>query len=227
MSANEIDPDIIEYVPIEKKTVLKPPAAITSNLSSMPSIDNPWAVGDEAVEIEQKGNDIGDEEQEGQTAILVQNAGFSWDDKQNQLALRDINVRFKHGTTTMLIGETGSGKSALLRAILGNLTKTQGRIVYGESLLHPGQHIKVAYSSQVAWIQNARLRDNVLFGNAFDQKLYDKVIEACALKDDLKILPGGDETEIGEKGINLSGGMLTVYFEYFSSDLMGTFDDEI
>merc|ERR1719148_439197 len=117
-----------------------------------------------------------------------------------------MNVAFHHGTTTMVVGETGSGKSALLRAMLGNLTKCTGRLVYGESVLHPGQHIKVAYSSQVAWIQNATVRDNILFGNTFDQRQYDSVLDACALRDDLKILTAGDQTEIGEKGINLSGG---------------------
>ena len=64
----------------------------------------------------------------------------------------------------------------------------------------------VAYVSQQAWIQNATVKDNILFGKTFDLQLYNQVIEACALKADLDILPGGDQTEIGEKGINLSGG---------------------
>ena len=73
-------------------------------------------------------------------------------------------------------------------------------------MIDSGSHIRVAYSSQVAWIQNAKLKDNILFGNKYDAKLYNRVIESCALIDDLKILPAGDQTEIGEKGINLSGG---------------------
>lgn len=64
----------------------------------------------------------------------------------------------------------------------------------------------VAYVSQQAWIQNATLQDNILFGKSLDRKLYDRIIEACSLKPDLEMLPGGDQTEIGEKGINLSGG---------------------
>lgn len=64
----------------------------------------------------------------------------------------------------------------------------------------------IAYLQQQAWIQNASLRDNILFGKPFDKERYKKIIEACALKTDLEILPGGDQTEIGEKGINLSGG---------------------
>ena len=60
--------------------------------------------------------------------------------------------------------------------------------------------------TQQAWIQNMSLRDNILFGRPYDERRYEKVIEACALKQDLDMLPGGDQTEIGEKGINLSGG---------------------
>ena len=64
----------------------------------------------------------------------------------------------------------------------------------------------IAYVPQQAWMQNASVKDNVLFGKHMDEKFYNNVIDACALKSDLKILPGGDSTEIGEKGINLSGG---------------------
>ena len=64
----------------------------------------------------------------------------------------------------------------------------------------------VAYVPQQAWIQNGTVEYNIHFGKPSDKKRYDKVLEACALVTDLKILPGGDQTEIGEKGINLSGG---------------------
>lgn len=91
----------------------------------------------------------------------------------------------------------GSGKSSLISAFLGEMDKLSGKVnTYGN----------VAYVSQQAWIQNATLKDNILFGQPLNTELYEKVIEACALKPDLEILPGGDLTEIGEKGINLSGG---------------------
>lgn len=64
----------------------------------------------------------------------------------------------------------------------------------------------VGYCAQQAWIQNATVRDNILFGREFDQRRYDDTIRVCALTRDLKVLPDGDLTEIGEKGINLSGG---------------------
>ena len=110
----------------------------------------------------------------------------------------------------MIIGETGAGKSALLTALLGNLNKTNGKIMYGSSPLDLNKQISIAYSSQVAWIQNMTLKENILFGKKFNSKLYKKVLHCCALEDDLKILEAGDETEIGEKGINLSGGQKQV-----------------
>ena len=64
----------------------------------------------------------------------------------------------------------------------------------------------LAYVPQLAWMQNATVKENILFGKVSNSKFYEQTIAACALRSDLKILPGGDQTEIGEKGINLSGG---------------------
>jgi ATP-binding cassette subfamily C (CFTR/MRP) protein 1 len=65
---------------------------------------------------------------------------------------------------------------------------------------------KVAYAPQLPWIQNATIRDNILFGLPFNQEFYDKVVDLCCLRPDLRQFASGDSTEIGEKGINLSGG---------------------
>jgi ABC-type multidrug transport system fused ATPase/permease subunit len=96
-----------------------------------------------------------------------------------------------------VIGKVGSGKSSLISALLGEMHKFKGIVNVNGS---------VAYVPQQAWIQNATLKNNILFGNKLDETFYDKVISACALRTDLNILPAGDATEIGEKGINLSGG---------------------
>ena len=156
--------------------------------------------------------------------ISCLNTSFSWDDNGKIIALNNLNIEFKQGTITMIIGETGSGKSALLYGLLGNLNKINGSIYYNN------KDIKIGYSSQTAWIQNATIKENILFGKKYDKQLYDKVIKICALKNDLKILSAGDLTEIGEKGINLSGGQkqrLSLARAIYSNNDIYLFDDPL
>ena len=96
------------------------------------------------------------------------------------------------------MGEVGSGKSSVLSALIGEMYKHEGKIVIDGG--------KIAYAPQQAWVQNASIRDNILFGRPYDDEFYKKVLEICALNIDIDILPAGHLTEIGEKGINLSGG---------------------
>ncbi|KAF9285150.1 hypothetical protein BGZ88_009647 [Linnemannia elongata] len=111
--------------------------------------------------------------------------------------LVDINVSIARGQLTAVVGRVGQGKSSLLNAIIGDMYKRQGSVkVYGS----------VAYVSQQAWICNATVRDNIIFGKPFDKERYDRVLFASGLLPDLEILAAGDMTEIGERGINLSGG---------------------
>lgn len=128
-------------------------------------------------------------------AMMIKDGNFSWDTKEK--ILKNINIIIKRGLSTAIVGPVGSGKSSLISAFLGEMEKLSGEInVDG----------KIAYVPQQAWIQNATLQDNILFGRPYNKKLYEQVLHACALVSDLAILPGGDQTEIGEKGINLSGG---------------------
>ncbi|WAQ96711.1 MRP1-like protein, partial [Mya arenaria] len=99
-----------------------------------------------------------------------------------------INLDVPVGSLVAVVGTVGSGKSSMLQAVLGEMEKIHGNVT-----------VK-------AWIQNATLQDNVLFGKSADVSRYQEVIQACALQADLDIMPAGDQTEIGEKGINLSGG---------------------
>lgn len=126
---------------------------------------------------------------------MIEKGTFRWDEEST--TLKDINMRVEKGQLVAVVGAVGCGKSSLVGAFLGDIEKVSGRV---------NQLGSVAYVAQQAWIQNATLRDNVLFGRPFDRKRYDQVIEACALIADLAMLPAGDLTEIGEKGINLSGG---------------------
>ncbi|XP_025017040.1 canalicular multispecific organic anion transporter 1 isoform X2 [Tetranychus urticae] len=130
------------------------------------------------------------------TPIQVKNATFSWSQDEEEV-LTDINIEVPQNKLIAIVGTVGSGKSSLLAALLGDLHKKQGSI---------NVHGRIAYVPQTAWLQNATVRENIVFGETFRQEKYNNVIEACALTPDMKILPGGDKTEIGERGINLSGG---------------------
>uniref|UniRef100_A0A8C2CY29 ABC-type glutathione-S-conjugate transporter n=1 Tax=Cyprinus carpio TaxID=7962 RepID=A0A8C2CY29_CYPCA len=128
--------------------------------------------------------------------IYIVNGTFSWA-KQDQATLDNINVMVPQGSLLAVVGHVGCGKTSLVSALLGEMEKQEGQISIRGS---------VAYVPQQAWIQNATLRDNILFGRPYVEQKYRCVLEACALTPDLEVLPGGDQTEIGEKGINLSGG---------------------
>ncbi|KAH8112628.1 ABC protein [Phellopilus nigrolimitatus] len=111
--------------------------------------------------------------------------------------MRDVNLVIPRGQLVAIVGPIGILQSSLLQGLIGEMRTVQGKILFG------GQ---VGYCSQTAWIQNATLRDNILFGQDFDSDRYWDVIERSCLIPDLQVLPDGDLTEIGEKGINLSGG---------------------
>jgi len=136
--------------------------------------------------------------------VKIENGTFTWDtveEVENGLnpTLQKINLKVAKGKFVAIVGNVGSGKSSLLCSLLGEMEKVSGSVnISGDA--------KIAYVPQQAWIQNATLKDNILFGQDYNHKKYQRVIRACALKQDLSVLAGGDETEIGEKGINLSGG---------------------
>jgi ABC-type multidrug transport system fused ATPase/permease subunit len=153
--------------------------------------------------------------------IMFDNASIAWpadaaDDDAARFVLRDVNVEFPRGELSVISGKTGTGKSLMLAALLGEIDKLGGSI-------HMPKHTTerfdasanasnwilddaVAYASQVPWIENATIRENILFGLPYDQQRYEKCVAACALKKDFELLESGDETDIGAQGINLSGG---------------------
>ncbi|XP_038064145.1 multidrug resistance-associated protein 1-like [Patiria miniata] len=133
---------------------------------------------------------------EGDHALHINDGSFAWSRGDN-LILKNINVKIQPGSLVAVVGQVGCGKSSLLSALLGEMEKISGTVNVNGS---------VAYVPQQAWIQNATLRSNVMFGAPMHETEYQRVIEGCALAPDLEILPAGDLTEIGEKGINLSGG---------------------
>lgn len=133
----------------------------------------------------------------GDEAVRIQNGTFSWNRHENKNALTDINFHANKGELTCIVGRVGSGKSSLLQSILGDLWKVSGEVTV---------HGTVAFANQSAWIMNATIRENIVFGYKYDSNFYEKTVKACALLDDFAQLPDGDETVVGERGISLSGG---------------------
>ncbi|KAG2290989.1 hypothetical protein Bca52824_037658 [Brassica carinata] len=134
----------------------------------------------------------------GQPAISIRNGCFSWDSKADRPTLSNINLDVPIGSLVAVVGSTGEGKTSLISAMLGELPALSVATVTLRG--------SVAYVPQVSWIFNATVRDNILFGSPFDQEKYERVIDVTALRHDLELLPGGDLTEIGERGVNISGG---------------------
>ncbi|KAI4250312.1 MAG: hypothetical protein LQ352_005379 [Teloschistes flavicans] len=153
--------------------------------------------------------------------IVFEDATVAWpSDSQGEhldrFILKNIDLKFPARKLSVISGSTGSGKSLLLAAILGEADKISGTVRAPRA---PSQRYDyransanwiidsaVAFVAQIPWIENATIRDNILFGLPFDKSRYDKIFSACALTKDLAILPDGELTDIGANGINLSGG---------------------
>ncbi|KAG9266673.1 multidrug resistance-associated protein 7 isoform X1 [Astyanax mexicanus] len=148
------------------------------------------------------------------TSIQMTQANFSWnrsDDLNSDsdgedrgptgsLYLHNLNLSVRKGSLVVVVGKVGCGKSSLLAAITGELNRCGG-VVHVQ-----GREKGFGLAAQEPWIQHATVRDNILFGKDFDSGFYQAVLEACALTDDLNVLPDGDQTEVGENGVTLSGG---------------------
>lgn len=143
------------------------------------------------------------QEEEQKIIPTIRNQEIKESKSINELTLKNINLEINKGETVGIIGEVSSGKSSLLQAILNNLIYVKsGNSNDGQICINGS----TAYVSQVPWIQNDTIKNNILFFNEYDEKQYQKVVKICQLEPDLEMLEAGDNTEIGEKGINLSGG---------------------
>ncbi|KAG2369149.1 ABC protein [Suillus spraguei] len=111
--------------------------------------------------------------------------------------VKNVTMTIRRGQLVAVVGPVGSGKSSLLQGLIGEMRKVSGHVSFRG---------RVGYCPQIAWIQNATLRDNITFGRPFEEARYWCVVETACLLPDLQLLPDGDLTEIGERGINLSGG---------------------
>ena len=139
--------------------------------------------------------------------VLFDNATFTWTDKEKptlegvsaviHLMVCQVSLSVGKGELVGVVGPVGSGKSSLLSAVLGEMLQLGGgaRVTGSRGLL-----------TQQPWIQNMTIRENILFGRRHECDRYNETIESCGLVPDLLSMPAGDQTEIGENGVNLSGG---------------------
>ena len=154
---------------------------------------------------------------------LDSNGDFSFNPTASIITLSNLNLSIAKGSLVAVVGSVGSGKSSFLYALLGEMQHLSGKVNISRDL-------RLAYVAQQAWIQNSSVRGNILFGGAFDAKKYQRVIESCALKPDFEMLTAGDQTEIGEKGINLSGGQkqrISIARACYSDADLYLFDDPL
>jgi ABC-type multidrug transport system fused ATPase/permease subunit len=176
-------------------------------------------------------------------SISFYNASVSFphdatDPTTDPFTLRELNLHFPNNALSVISGPTGSGKSLLLAAILGEVDLLSGYIQVPKSSSQRFDSkataadwiipTAISFVSQTPWIENATIKDNILFGLPFDPTRYRKVVEACALSQDLAIFEDGDQTEVGAQGISLSGGQkwrLTLARAFYSRAGIMVMDD--
>ncbi|KAK4669961.1 uncharacterized protein QC763_207550 [Podospora pseudopauciseta] len=130
--------------------------------------------------------------------LEITDGKFGWDN--DKTALHDIDIRIPHSSLTIVIGPVASGKSTLCKALLGEVP------VFGGTLHVASRFRKIGYCDQTPYLSNATIRENIIGFDAFNQERFDEVVEATVLRQDLELLPQGDETNVGSNGISLSGG---------------------
>ncbi|ODO00356.1 hypothetical protein I350_06992 [Cryptococcus amylolentus CBS 6273] len=167
-------------------------------------------------------------------AIRTRDVSFSWsklnaadarEEKEKNFdapfGISSLSIEVPWGKIVAIVGPVGSGKSSILQGLIGEMPQLGGSVTFGGRL---------AYCQQSAWIQNATLRDNITFGQPWDEQRYWQVVRDACLVPDLEILGDGDLTEIGEKGINLSGGQkqrVNIARAFWSDAIIQLFDDPL
>ncbi|KAJ3406096.1 hypothetical protein HDU80_000172 [Chytriomyces hyalinus] len=164
------------------------------------------------------------DQQTEKLAIKIEDGHFSWHrssidpsapSEATGFELTDINLQIPQGKLVAIVGRVGSGKSSLLNGLVNEMTRIGGSVSFRGS---------VSYCPQSPFIQNATIKENILFGKEWNEQRYDAVTRASCLERDFAILPNGDDTEIGERGVNLSGGQKArvqiARALYFESDIV-------
>ncbi|CAE7216653.1 unnamed protein product, partial [Rhizoctonia solani] len=132
------------------------------------------------------------------------------EEPEKPFQLKNVNIVFPEGVISLVSGPTGSGKSSLLAALLGEMDCIEGEVYLPKEPTRlnekTGLPTTISYCAQQPWLEHKSIKDNILFGSPFDKERYEATLSCCALLPDLAVLEDGDETEIGEKGVSLSGG---------------------
>ncbi|KAJ6631472.1 multidrug resistance-associated ABC transporter [Mycena sp. CBHHK59/15] len=164
-------------------------------------------------EVEEVADVKADKDKNGKKAASETDSIVTTDSEvvaDHKFELKDISVVFPDGELSLITGPTASGKTAMLMAILGEMTLLPGgRIIMSKNINKIdgwGNMHTISYAAQSPWLRHQSIKDNIIFGYPFDEARYNEVIECCALRPDLDMLEDGDATEIGDKGVSLSGG---------------------
>jgi|GEM_PF-161369 len=205
LSGNELDTETA-FTSLALLNILRFPLAVLPNIfnSAVEAAVSLRRISNflESEELDIKAIETTCKECPSDLGVFVEHGNYFWDDAKNKPALKSISLSIPAGSIAIVTGEVGSGKSALLNMLIGELQPE----TEGPSLPVIGINGTLAYASQVPWIQNASVKENIIFGSTFDEEWYDRVVVSCSLSSDFDLLPNGDQTEIGERGINLSGG---------------------
>ena len=194
---------------------------IDSDSDDLVKMGDPNGNTDDKINEENMGNEEGQEIIRDMCKIQIPvPKGVDYD-----ITLKNINLEVQPGELICIVGEVGCGKSSLLQAIINSLI-----------LLNPkecdGVHIngKIGYSAQIPWILNDTIRNNILLSKPFNEEKYYKILNLCQLNEDLETFEGKDLTEIGEKGLNLSGGQkvrISIARTIYNEPDIYLFDDPI
>ncbi|KAJ3569157.1 hypothetical protein NPX13_g6177 [Xylaria arbuscula] len=193
---SEDQEDTAMFDPEAKNAVEIKDASFTWERTPTQDNDKPSGPGKKGA-AKKKSSQSAKNEKNAETSESNSDTASTLVEEREPFKLEELNLAIGRKEIIAVIGSVGSGKTSLLAALAGDMRRTSGEVILGASR---------AFCPQYAWIQNTSVRNNILFGKDMNREWYKEVIKACALQPDLDMLPDGDATEIGERGITVSGG---------------------
>jgi ABC-type multidrug transport system fused ATPase/permease subunit len=189
---------IQEFISMEARAERRKFPSLHGSVASSVSIDTNSEKGSELSQKDDFAEQVFGMHSLGSHAIVIEHGLFGWDKGKGSATLQDINMIVPRGKITMVVGPVGCGKSTLLKAVLGELPVMGGTLQLSS--------LRIALCDQTAWHVNGTVQQSITGSSAYDLRWYSSVVRSCALDEDLRQLPQGDQTQIGSKGIALSGG---------------------